>query len=72
MLAMMADSFDRNEKARTVRRGGRPSRVSGTPRAALRASVVLAMLGRCSSYVRGAVAEAEDGSKTPALSLELD
>ncbi|CAN0312629.1 unnamed protein product [Ectocarpus sp. 12 AP-2014] len=72
MLATMADSFDRNEKARTVRRGGRPRRVGGTPTAALRASVVLAMLGRCSSYVRGAVAEAEDGSKTPALSLELD
>ncbi|CAB1104168.1 GT23 [Ectocarpus sp. CCAP 1310/34] len=72
MLAMMADSSDRNEKARTVRRGGRPRRVGGTPAAALRASVVLVMLGRCSSYVRGAVAEAEDGLETPALSLELD
>ncbi|CBJ33653.1 Alpha-(1,6)-fucosyltransferase, family GT23 [Ectocarpus siliculosus] len=74
MLATMADSSHRNEKSRTVRRGGRPRRGGCTPRAALQASVVLAVLGRCSSYVRAEaeVAEAEDGSKTPALSMELD
>ncbi|CAN0487292.1 unnamed protein product, partial [Ectocarpus sp. 8 AP-2014] len=77
MLATMADSSNRNEKSRTVRRGGRPRRGGGTPTAALRAAVVLAVLGRCSSYVSGAVAEAEvaeaeDGSKSPVLSVELD